>query len=134
MFRSVVIILKLRPYIVGTKFTTDSDHNPIRWLMSIEDPVRRLMPWILRLSPFDVSIIHRLGQSHQVPDAVPRLRREKEPSYPSADEAIPNFEYATVLAVRTISWATADVNPELDYGKIETIYVTDDDVGDLIDE
>lgn len=67
--------------------------------MSIDDPTCRLMRWSPRISPLDISIIHRVGRVNQVPDAVSRLRRDREPAFISGDEEIPNFEDATVLAV-----------------------------------
>lgn len=36
-------MLTFRPYIEGTRFTIRSDHNPLRWLMCVDDPTGRLI-------------------------------------------------------------------------------------------
>ena len=62
--------LTLRPYIEGTRFVVRTDHNALRWILTTNDPQRRLMRWRLRLVEFDFEIVYRPGRVHQVPDAL----------------------------------------------------------------
>lgn len=70
-------IEKLKPYLLGTKFTVITDHYSLKWLNNIKDPVGRIARWAVRLQQYDFDIIHRKGKEHAVPDAlsraVPRL-------------------------------------------------------------
>lgn len=102
--------------------------------MTDERSDRTTNVWRLRLSPFNLSIIHSPGRKHQLPDAVSQLCRDNEPVCTSNDEDIPNFEDAIVLVLRTCSATTEDMNPESDESNMEIRYVTDDDVDYPIDE
>lgn len=61
------------------------------------------MRWILRLSSFHLSIIYEQGSKYNVSDAFYRLRSDLEAAVSSDEDKIPNFEDATVIAVRTES-------------------------------
>lgn len=69
------------------------------------------MRWILRLSPLYFLIIHCSRRKQKVTNAFFQLRRDGEPEFPSDDDEIPNFEEATVLAVRTPSGMLTDADP-----------------------
>lgn len=79
---------------------------------------------------FDFTIFHRPVRNQNIPDDLSRLLRDIELHYPSGDDEIPSFEYATVLAVRTCSRATADATAEPDGRLLETSNETDDDFDD----
>lgn len=72
-FAVVWAITSLRPYIEGTRFTVRTDHDALRWLMSLSESSGRLTRWRLRLAEFDFVIQYRPGRVHQVPDALSRL-------------------------------------------------------------
>ena len=89
-------ITTLRPYIEGQKFVARTDHDALRWLLTLSDPSGRLMRWGLRLSEFDFEIQYRPGRVHQVPDALSRLITPGSDPKPVDDE-IPTFGEHNVL-------------------------------------
>lgn len=68
----IYAIEKLKPYLLGTKFTVITDHYSLKWLNSIKDPVGRIARWAVRLQQYDFTIVHRKGKDHAVPDALSR--------------------------------------------------------------
>lgn len=61
-----------RPYVYGTKFKIMTDHKPLIWLFSINDPGSRLIRWTLKLEEYDYEIIHKFGRANANPDALSR--------------------------------------------------------------
>ncbi|CAC5393047.1 unnamed protein product [Mytilus coruscus] len=53
-----------RQYLYGHKFTVITDHNPLRWLMTIKNPSGRLARWSLALQEYDLTIEYRSGKLH----------------------------------------------------------------------
>jgi len=43
-------IKNFRPYLYGRKFKIVSDHKPLTWIMSVKDPVSRLLRWRIKLA------------------------------------------------------------------------------------
>ena len=89
-------VTSLRPYLEGTRFTVRTDHDALRWLMSLTETSGRLTRWRLRLAEFDFTIVYRPGRTHQVPDALSRLVRPHASQTPVDDE-VPTFESVNVL-------------------------------------
>ena len=85
-------VLTLRPYLEGAHFLVRTDHNALKWLLTLEDPTGRLMRWRLRLMEFDYEIIYRPGLKHQVPDALSRLRHPPGAPNSEVDDEIPTFK------------------------------------------
>lgn len=65
-------VRKFRPYLEGYKFTAITDHQALRWLMSLEKPSGRLARWTLELQQFDFNIQYRKGSLNKVADALSR--------------------------------------------------------------
>jgi len=61
-----------RPYVYGTKFLIITDHKPLIWLFSINDPGLRLIRWRLKLEEYDYEIIHRAGKGNTNADTLSR--------------------------------------------------------------
>ena len=61
-----------RPYLYGRKFVVVTDHNPLRWLYNIKDPMGRLGRWALTLQSYDFEIQHRPGKRHGNADGLSR--------------------------------------------------------------
>jgi hypothetical protein len=61
-----------RPYLIGTKFILETDHQSLQWLMSAQSPAR-LVRWALSLSEFDFEIRYRKGLFNKNADALSRL-------------------------------------------------------------
>ena len=88
-------ITSLRPYIEGTRFTVRTDHDALRWLMTLTESSGRLTRWRLRLAEFDFVVQYRPGRVHQVPDALSRLERPRDSAQTAVDDDVPAFEDAT---------------------------------------
>ena len=65
-------IKRFQPYLQGQKFTIHTDHNALRWLMSLEDPSGQLARWSLLIQQFDFDIVHRPGVVNTNADALSR--------------------------------------------------------------
>lgn len=61
-----------RPYLIGTKFTIQTDHQSLQWLMKAQAPAR-LVRWALKLIDFDFVIQYRKGASNSNADCLSRL-------------------------------------------------------------
>ena len=61
-----------RPYLYGSRFVVETDHQSLQWLLNAQKPAR-LVRWALRLSEFDFQIVHRKGQNNANADALSRL-------------------------------------------------------------
>ena len=54
-------IKKFEPYLHGHKFVDHTDHNALKWLMSVKDVTGRFARWSLYIQQFDFEIKHRPG-------------------------------------------------------------------------
>ena len=84
-------VLTLRPYLEGGHFIVRTDHQALRWMMTVSDAAARLMRWRLRLMEFDYEVIYRPGRVHQVPDALSRLEQPETDDDREVDDEIPTF-------------------------------------------
>ena len=66
------------PYLYGREFKVLTDHRPLQWLMSIEEPTARLARWSLLLQEFDIEIIYRPGKQNQNADCLSRIPTERD--------------------------------------------------------
>jgi hypothetical protein len=62
----------LDPYLFGTMFTVQTDHNPIQWLNSLKAKNQRLLRWSLSLQEYRFDIVHRKGSANANADALSR--------------------------------------------------------------
>lgn len=65
-------VAKFRGYIEGAKITILTDHQALRWLMSLKSPTGRLARWALLLQPYDLSIKYISGKTNVVADSLSR--------------------------------------------------------------
>lgn len=63
---------KYRPYIEGHSVILRSDHQPLRWLLTLKSPSGRLMRWALKLQAFDVQYEYTPGKVNVIADALSR--------------------------------------------------------------
>ncbi|KAL0820853.1 hypothetical protein ABMA28_005522 [Loxostege sticticalis] len=63
-----------RPYLYGRKFFIYTDHRPLVWLYSIQEPNSKLTRWRLRLQEYDFEIIYRSGKQNTNADALSRIK------------------------------------------------------------
>ena len=67
---------KLRHYLIGSRFTLETDHKPLEWLESARRSharAQRLERWSLELRAFEFDVIHRPGSCNQHADALSRI-------------------------------------------------------------
>jgi len=72
-------VTMLEPYLQGTRFTIRTDHEALRWILTMTDAKGKLERWRLRLSAFDYDVVHLPGVKHQAADALSRLETDTNP-------------------------------------------------------
>ena len=63
----------LRPYLERNHFEVYTDHQPLRWLLSLSDASGRLARWRLLLQEMDFTIQYKKGIKNTIADAISRL-------------------------------------------------------------
>ena len=59
-------------YFGTSHFKLVTDHSALKWLKSSQ-PKRRLGRWIMKLQPYNFTIVHKPGRIHSNVDALSRL-------------------------------------------------------------
>ena len=67
-----------RPYLYGRRFTLETDHQALTWLMTKQEPAGKLSRWALELQEYDMDIVYRKGCENVVADALSRDPLELE--------------------------------------------------------
>lgn len=65
-------VSRFRGYIEGSRFITITDHQPLKWLMSLKTPTGRLARWALELQPYEFTIQYTPGRTNVVADTLSR--------------------------------------------------------------
>jgi hypothetical protein len=60
-FTVVWVVSSFRCYLYGSPFTLVIDHQPLKFLMELNQFIRKLVKWAFILQEYDFDIIHRLG-------------------------------------------------------------------------
>ena len=76
-----------RPYLYGHRFTLQTDHRALQWLMTTEILQGRLARWALALQEYNITVEYKMGCSHKNADA---LSRSSE-SVPTDEEVESNM-------------------------------------------
>jgi len=63
---------QFRCYLYGRRFTVQTDHRALKWLLNLQDPSSRLTRWAIKLSEYDFVVEHRPGTQMRHPDALSR--------------------------------------------------------------
>lgn len=69
---------KFRGYLENAKIKILSDHQPLRWLMSLKSPTGRLARWSLLLQSYDLAIEYTPGRCNAIADTLSRPPREED--------------------------------------------------------
>jgi len=56
-FLVVWVVIRFRPYLYGTEFTLYIDHRPIKWLMTNDKLIGKLVHWALILQDYEFKVI-----------------------------------------------------------------------------
>ena len=65
-------IQAFRVYLLGRRFTVQTDHRSLEWLHRLKDSNPRLARWSLALQPYDFTVIHRAGRENGNADGLSR--------------------------------------------------------------
>lgn len=69
-----------RPYIYGREFDLESDHQPLKWLMtkySGKDISPRLQRWLISLGEYNFSLDYIKGKTNYIADFLSRIREDE---------------------------------------------------------
>lgn len=70
-------VKKFRGYLEGAVTIVQSDHQPLKWLMSLKSPSGRLARWSLSLQEFDLRIDYISGKCNIIADTLSRPNMEE---------------------------------------------------------
>ena len=70
----------LRVYLLGRKFTVQTDHRALEWLNRLKDNNARLTRWSLALQPYDFVVKYRPGNTNGNADGLSRAFSSEETS------------------------------------------------------
>ena len=88
---------QFRPYIHGVPTVVVTDHAALTWILSRGNPPARIAHWVMELSQYDLTFIHRKGAHNHVADALSRLQSQMDA--PLATDGSTNFGRPNVLRV-----------------------------------
>ena len=63
----------LRPYLYGTTFVVETDHNALVWLYKVKDTNQKLLRWSLVLQQYNFVVRHKRGTDNVNADALSRI-------------------------------------------------------------
>ena len=63
----------LRPYLYGTTFVVETDHNALVWLYKVKDTNQKLLRWSLVLQQHNFVVHHKRGTDNVNADALSRI-------------------------------------------------------------
>jgi hypothetical protein len=61
----VWVVIHLKPYLYGGKFTLYIDHQPIKWLLTNDKLIDKLARWAFILQEYEFKVIDRPHITHQ---------------------------------------------------------------------
>jgi hypothetical protein len=56
--------------LIGKPFVILTDHQPLKWLMSVEQPAARLARWMIRIYEYEFKIEYKPGNKNGNADAL----------------------------------------------------------------
>lgn len=71
-------IEKFRGYIEGHEIIVGSDHQPLKWLLTLKSPSGRLVRWALKLQSFNIQLQYTPGKANVIADALSRPTCKEE--------------------------------------------------------
>ncbi|UYV72093.1 hypothetical protein LAZ67_9001794 [Cordylochernes scorpioides] len=73
---------KFRGYVESSEITIESDHQPLKWLLSLKSPTGRLARWALEVQSFNLKVQYVPGKANVIADM---LSRPVVPNVPSCE-------------------------------------------------
>lgn len=65
----------LKCYLLGRKFTLETDHCALSWLTNMKDTNSRITRWFLAIQPFDFEVQNRKGNENCAADFLSRAQQ-----------------------------------------------------------
>ncbi|GFX42983.1 retrovirus-related Pol polyprotein from transposon 297 [Trichonephila clavipes] len=69
---------KLRGYVEGQTIRLSSDHQTLKWLLSLKSPTGRFARWALQIQSYNLTIDYIPGRSNFIADLLSRPTSEQE--------------------------------------------------------
>jgi len=76
-YAALMALKKYRSWLLGTKVTVHSDHNPLLYVTESAPKSAKLMRWSLSLQEFDVTFKYRAGRANVAADCLSRLNLDE---------------------------------------------------------
>lgn len=70
-------VKQFRPYLWGRHFKIGTNDRPLKWLISLKDVDSRLTRWTIKLSEYDLEVIHKSRKCNRNADALSRVTTAK---------------------------------------------------------
>ncbi|XP_070034281.1 uncharacterized protein [Nicotiana tomentosiformis] len=112
---------KFRSYLIGTKVTSFTHHDDLKYLLAKKDARPRLLRWILLLQEFDLEIKDRRGSENQVTDHLSRLKNPPTETTNIKEEFPDEHVYTIITIVNQPPWF-ADIANYLVGGWIPKVF------------
>ena len=103
-----------RPYLFGNSFTLVTDHEPLKWIMTIQKLTGKLAKWSLLLQEYDFTVEHRAGTANTNADCLSRY-----PLLSAADAPVLDWTKGENLAPTTFLAMMVGAAPSTDVAEEE---------------
>lgn len=91
---------RFRGYIEGSEVTIATDHQPLKWLLSLKSPSGRLARWALKLQPYNLKIGYIPGKRNVVADTLSRPPSQESTHVDEVTLTIPSRSAADIRAAQ----------------------------------
>ena len=92
---------KFRAYLVGSDIIIFIDHSTLKYLLTKQNPMARLIRWVLLLQEFNLHIRDKKGEENVVVDHLSRLTIAHNTLNPSFNDEFPK---ESLLLVENTPW------------------------------
>ena len=100
---------KFHTYLYGRAFTVQSDHKPLEQIQkkNLADAPPRLQRMLLKIQPYDVTIVYKPGKEVVIADALSRLNPVESDAIPGMEVRIHDITDITPIRLDELQQATA---------------------------
>ena len=137
----VYAVQKLRPYLLGSKFTIMTDHKPLKHLFTAEMRNPRIQRWAIIIDEYGCDIKYVTGRQNTVADSLSRLEPQRDEDEPINVAIIDSDHAPRVELDPTVEACSSDENTDpkkkfqeflAKHPDIETLQSEDDEIQKII--